>query len=75
MTHTAFVFSILMVCNRPILTSDYLKGDCEPFFDNINNHDHKKEKVLKLEIERKPSTVSNSNFPNVLEFFQPLAIT
>ena len=42
--HAAFVFSILMVCNRPILTSDYLKGDCVPFFDNINNHDHKKNK-------------------------------
>ena len=40
--HAAFVFSILMVCNRPILTSDYLKGDCVPFFDNINNHDHKR---------------------------------
>ena len=74
MTHAAFVFSILMVCNRPILTSDYLKGDCVPFFDNINNHDHKR-KSFKIGIERKPSTVSNSNLPNVLEFSQPLAIT
>ena len=60
-----------MVCNWPMLTSGYRKRDCVPLLDNINDHDHNHViNVLKLETEScaKPSTVSNSNLPDVLEF-------
>ena len=58
-----------MVCNWPMLTSSYRKRDCVPLLDNINDHDHNHViNVLKLETEScaKPSTVSNSNLPDVL---------
>ena len=63
-----------MVCNWPMLTSSYRKRDCVPLLDNINDHDHNHViNVLKLETEScaKPSTGSNSNLPDVLEFSHP----
>ena len=68
------VGSSVMVCNWPMLTSGYRKRDCVPLLDNINDHDHNHViNVLKLETEScaKPSTVSNSNLPDVLEFSHP----